>query len=124
MSPLRASFPMIVLGLIRNMMRGRETSGSTDAIAGYVHRTEEVRNKVAEDYERKNLREEISISSTQVGRLVAEEQRGGADAQPAREEAVGDVVEGWEVVSEGEGSGEREDEEASCDDSHPGDSER
>ena len=47
---LRASYPMIVLGLMKDMARTCEKAEQTDAIAEYVHETDNVRKQVAEDY--------------------------------------------------------------------------
>ena len=47
---LRASYPMIVLGLMKDMARTCEKTEQMEAIAAYVHETDRVRKQVAEDY--------------------------------------------------------------------------
>ena len=47
---LRASFPMIVLGLMKDMARRGEAAAQTEAIEAYVHETDEVRKQVAQSY--------------------------------------------------------------------------
>ena len=47
---LRASFPMIVMGLMQSMARKGERRGRVEAIEAYVRRTDEVRRQVAQDY--------------------------------------------------------------------------
>ena len=47
---LRASFPMIVLGLMKDMARRGEAAAQTGAVEAYVHETDEVRRQVAQSY--------------------------------------------------------------------------
>ena len=47
---LRASYPMIVLGLMKDLARTCEKTEQMEAIAAYVHETDRVRRQVAEDY--------------------------------------------------------------------------
>ena len=47
---LRASYPMIVLGLMRDMARTCGKAEQMEAIAAYVHETDKVRKQVAQDY--------------------------------------------------------------------------
>ena len=47
---LRASYPMIVLGLMKDMARTCEKAEQVDAIAAYVYETDKVRKQAAEDF--------------------------------------------------------------------------
>ena len=68
---LRASFPMIVLGLMGDLARQGEMRATTDAIEEYVRETEQVRRQVADDFRTSMKAAKKLFNSVMFGRSVA-----------------------------------------------------
>ena len=68
---LRASFPMIVLGLMGDLARQGEMRADTGAIEEYVRETEQVRRQVADDYRTSMKAAKKLFNSVMFGRSVA-----------------------------------------------------
>ena len=68
---LRASFPMIVLGLMGDLARKGERRVSTEAIEEYVRETEQVRKQVAAEYRTNVTAAKKLFNSVMFGRSVA-----------------------------------------------------
>ena len=72
---LRASFPMIVLGLMGDLARQGEMRAKTDAIEEYVRETEHVRRQVADEYRTSMKAAKQLFNSVMFGRSVAKWKR-------------------------------------------------
>ena len=68
---LRASFPMIVLGLMGDLARAGEARAQTEAIEEYVRETEQVRRQVADEYRTNMKTAKKLFNCVMFGRSVA-----------------------------------------------------
>ena len=68
---MRASFPMIVLGLMGDLARRGESRAQTDAIEEYVRETEQVRRQVADEYRTNMKTAKKLFNCVMFGRSVA-----------------------------------------------------
>ena len=72
---LRASYPMIVVGLMRDMARAGEKTAQTGAIEAYVRETDRVRQQVAENYRTSVKAAKKLLNSLMFGGSVAQWKR-------------------------------------------------